>query len=61
MGLLSRQMSSRDAQVCSHEVLDARWDSMSDVGHAECVDDYVCRSCDTRVVASDREPEGEAA
>ena len=61
MSLFSRRKNHQSTQSCTHEVLDARWDAMSDVGHEECVDHYVCRRCEIRIPADDRTQDDDAA
>lgn len=50
MGLFSKQKkSSAQAEVCGHEELDPRWDSMEDAGITDRIDHYICRRCAVRV------------
>ena len=56
MRLLTRRRADQSAQSCIHEVLDPRWDGMSDVGRVACIDHYVCRHCGTRITADKGDP-----
>ena len=45
MGLFSRRKEEATATVCTHPVLDPRWDAIEDVGSEDRVDHFVCRDC----------------
>ena len=45
MGIFSRSKTDSDGELCPHDFLDPRWESMDDVSCKECVDHFVCRRC----------------
>ncbi len=42
-----------ERELCPHDFIDPRWESMSDVGREECVDHFICRRCGEKI-APDR-------
>lgn len=53
MGLFSRGKADAERELCPHDFIDPRWESMSDVGREECIDHFICRRCGEKI-APDR-------